>query len=70
LILFSPFSPLAASIFLERVESGTVWPSTKPSATSARRNGQGLFGETSIGAAGDLLLPGSGMALDPENIEL
>jgi hypothetical protein len=65
--LFS--SPLAAAIFLESVESGTVWPSTKPSRP-ARRNGQGLFGETSIGAAGDLLLRGSGMALNPENIEL
>src|ERR1700739_4411954 len=46
---FSPFLPLATSIVLLSVESGTEWPSTKLSATSARKKGHGLSGETAIG---------------------
>src|SRR3954467_9982713 len=43
---FSPVSPLAFAIVCDSVPSGTVPPSTNPSPTRPRRNGQGLFGET------------------------
>src|SRR5690348_181891 len=49
---FSPVSPLAASTMWASVDKGTTWPSTKPPATSARRNGHGLSGETGICPAG------------------
>src|SRR3954449_7195798 len=45
---FSPVSPLAFAIVCDSVPSGTVPPSTNPSPTRPRRNGQGLFGETWI----------------------
>src|ERR1700728_3957629 len=47
--LLNPVVPLAASMVLASVESGTVWPPTNPSATAARKNGHGLLGETAIG---------------------
>ncbi len=37
-----------SAIVCDSVPSGTVPPSTKPSPTRPRRNGQGLFGETWI----------------------
>jgi hypothetical protein len=50
--LFNPCSPLAASTAWPSVASGTTWPPTKPPATRARKNGQGLSGETGIWPAG------------------
>src|SRR5258708_37018813 len=37
---------------LESLESGTRWPSTNPAATSARKDGQGLFTETVVAGGG------------------
>jgi hypothetical protein len=71
--LRSPFSALAASTALQSFESGTMWPSTKPPATSARRKGHGLSGDTAISGLG---APpeaeptrSSGMGFNPQNTE-
>src|ERR1700730_1176202 len=60
-----PFSPLAASTALESSESGTTSPSTNPFATSARRKGQGLLGETSCMELNPLKAPNSEDANSP-----
>jgi hypothetical protein len=44
--------PLAASTVLESPESATTWPSTTPAATTARKNGHGLLGETAVCGVG------------------
>src|SRR4051812_36616013 len=45
---FTPVSPHAASTVETSFETGTTWPSRKPDATPARRNGHGLLAETAF----------------------
>jgi len=46
--------PLAASTVLQISEIGTVPPPTKPSDTTARKKGHGLFAETPVCGVGAL----------------
>jgi hypothetical protein len=50
------------------VESGTLWPSTTSAATSARKNGQGLLGETAVWGVPPKIVPArsSGMNINPK----
>src|ERR1700737_3038832 len=69
LFSLAPCSPLAASMLLQSSGIGTMWPPTKPPATSPRRKGHGLLGETAVGGAS----PGmtrSCMKPNPEKKEL
>jgi hypothetical protein len=70
-VFFSPFSPLAAPMVRESFESGTMWPSTTSVATSARKNGHGLLGETVVWGVSPEMVPtrSSGIDLDPKSTD-